>query len=329
MRSVLAVVFVGLLAVGVAWAQDSIKLKNGDVISGALVKCDGTALTIKTSYSKGLSVDWSEVADVNMQAPARIVLKTGESFEGRLTSKGETLYIDAPGGGRAVKAADIESIGIPEVAWNGLAALTVLGVSGNTRSSALGAKGEVQRVSKENRLTLAGRADYQELEKKANVQTAFGRLRFDHQLTDSWFVGAFDEIEHDFFKNIRWRNRIGGGPGYRFINTPTMLLSALAGIAYTYTDYRNQKDDGAPTAAANEEFRWKISETQSVYQMLDFYPSLQHGSDFTFRGEAGFRQIVTSGIVLDLGIVDDYNNAPAPGRKSNDFRYQLSIGYVW
>ncbi|HVM97498.1 MAG TPA: DUF481 domain-containing protein [Candidatus Acidoferrales bacterium] len=328
MKIVLTAIAVGLLAVGAASAQDSVKLKNGDVVSGSLVAYDGTALVMKTPYNKALNVDWGEVVGVDTQQPMRVVLKSGEVIEGRLVSKDGGVYIDGPGG-HAVQPADIETIGVPEVAWSGLAGVTILGATGNTRSLALGAKTEVQRLTKVDRFTVSGRADYQEIDKKSSVQTAFGRIRLEHQLTDAWFVGVFDEIEHDFFKNIRYRNRIGVGPGYRFINTPTMLLSAMVGIAYTYTDYRNQKDEGAPSAVGNQEFRWKLSDSQTMYELFDIYPSLEHGSDFTFRGEAGFRQTITDGIVLDLGFVDDYNHEPAPGSKTNDFRYQLSVGYIW
>jgi putative salt-induced outer membrane protein YdiY len=329
MSKALAVLALGVALAGPALAQDTVKLKNGDVLTGTLVKIAGGALVMETSYSKEIKVDLAEVTAVETKTPARVVLTSGEVIEGRFVNRSGVIYLEGPSGARQVSLASLESVGIPEVAWSGLVGATVLGTAGNSRTSALGAKAQAERVTKENKLSLAARADYQEREKQATVQNAFGRIRFDHQLTATWFVGAFDEAEHDFFKDIRIRNRIGGGPGYRFINTPDMLLSALVGIAFTHTNYRNQRDDNFASAVVSEELQWKLSERQLIYQSLDLYPSLQSASDFTARAEAGFRQTVVAGVFVDLGFIDDYNNQPASGRKSNDFRYALTLGYLW
>jgi putative salt-induced outer membrane protein YdiY len=320
----------GLLLAAPAWAGDDVVfLKNGDKVSGTVVKIDGGAVTITTGYAKEVTISQDEVAGVDMRAPARIVLTTGEAFVGRLEREGDVLHLMTDAGPRDVQVADIESVGVPEVAWANLVGLSVLGTTGNTRSSAIGAKAELIRTTKANKLSIGGRADYQERDQATTVQTAFGRIRFDHNLTPSWFLGVFDEAEHDFFKNIRIRNRFGVGPGYRIINTKSMLLSAFGGVAYTYVNFRNAPDDNFATAVVSEEFRWNIAEAQLLYQLLDIYPNLQHGSDWSMRAEVGFRQNIAAGIFLDLALVDEYNHNPAPGRQTNDFRYTVSLGYAW
>lgn len=321
-----------LLAIAVpVWAVDDVVyLKNGDKVSGTLSKLEGGTVTMTTAYSKEVKLSQAEIAAIDTQVPTRVVLTSGEAFIGRFVRKGDQLYLETEGAGaRAVQLSEIESIAIPEVAWANLVGFSLLGTTGNTKSAALGAKAEFVRTTKTNKLSIGGRGDYQERDHSATVQNAFGRIRFDHQLTDEWFVGAFDEIEHDFFKNIRVRNRVGFGPGYRFIHTPTMLLSTFAGIAYTYVNYRNQPDDNFPTAVFSEEFRWNISDAQLLYQTLDIYPSLEQASDWTLRGEVGFRQNVAAGLFLDVALIDEYDHDPAPGRQTNDFRYTVSLGYAW
>lgn len=328
-RGWLALVWGLVLAVPAWSADDTVYLKNGDKVSGSLVKVEGGAVLIKTAYAKEVTISQEEIAGFDMQSPMRIVLATGEAFIGRLERKEDVLYLMSDAGPREVQPGDIESVGVPEVAWANMVGFSLLGTTGNTQSAALGAKAEFIRTTKRNKLSIGGRADYQEREQDTTVQTAFGRIRFDHNLSERWFVGVFDEVEHDFFKNIRIRNRLGVGPGYRFIHTKTMLLSAFTGVAYTYVNFRNAPDDNFPTAVISEEFRWNISDSQLLYQLLDIYPNLTHGSDWSLRAEIGFRQNVAAGLFLDLALVDEYNNNPAPGRQTNDFRYSVSLGYAW
>lgn len=333
----------GILAIAwLAWpllAQaDVVELANGDRLSGEVVKIEAGAVTVNTAHSGEVKIGVADVAGIEMEKPLGFLLLNGEAVQGRLHRQGEELWLDTGGPeARAITLAEIESAGVPEVAWSRLVGLSLLGSLGNTVSAALGGKAEATRTTKWNKFAIGVRGDYQERRednggtksRSATVQNAFGRIRFDQQLTKRFYVGVFDDVEHDFFKDIRLRNRVGVGPGYRFLDTPAFFLSGFVGIAHTFVDFRKSPDANFATAVFSEEFRWKISDMQLVYQLLDIYPNLQNGSDWTLRAEAGFRQTVFAGLFLDLNLIDEYNHAPAPGRKTNDIRYSVSLGYLW
>jgi hypothetical protein len=80
----LLIVIIGcfLLASVVPGNAGEVIMKNGDRISGAIVKKDGKLLIVKTSYAGDISINWEDVntlsSDVNMQ----IVLADGTSING-------------------------------------------------------------------------------------------------------------------------------------------------------------------------------------------------------------------------------------------------------
>lgn len=64
MRKVCLAVVVGLLACTVQATADTLKLKNGDRLTGTIVKADEKALVIKTEYAGPITVNWDAIQEV-------------------------------------------------------------------------------------------------------------------------------------------------------------------------------------------------------------------------------------------------------------------------
>ena len=64
MRKVCLAVVVGLLACTVQATADTLKLKNGDCLTGTIVKADEKALVIKTEYAGPITVNWDAIQEV-------------------------------------------------------------------------------------------------------------------------------------------------------------------------------------------------------------------------------------------------------------------------
>src|SRR5947209_18565290 len=64
---------------------DQVTLKNGDRLTGAVAKMDGTKLTFKTELASEVSIDWSNVTDLTSKAKVYVGLKKGQVVEGELT----------------------------------------------------------------------------------------------------------------------------------------------------------------------------------------------------------------------------------------------------
>jgi hypothetical protein len=100
MKSILRAGILAALILAVAWA-DQITLRNGDRITGAIVKKDATTLTIKSESMGTITLPWDQVESVRSDAPLNVVLPdrtvqaTLDSKDGRIQLKEQQQTIEA------------------------------------------------------------------------------------------------------------------------------------------------------------------------------------------------------------------------------------------
>ena len=68
------------------WA-DEVQLKNGDRITGTIVRMENKTLTVTTSYAGEIAIKWDQVETVETDSTVRVVLKDKTSGVGILKSK--------------------------------------------------------------------------------------------------------------------------------------------------------------------------------------------------------------------------------------------------
>src|SRR5690606_9444299 len=78
-----------MLILAASWAglpqlvsADEIRLKNGDVITGTIVKKETTVVVFRTTYAGDINVQWSEVSSLSSDKPVHLVLSDGSSLHG-------------------------------------------------------------------------------------------------------------------------------------------------------------------------------------------------------------------------------------------------------
>lgn len=319
-----------LLVVVAPLAADQVELKNGDHLSGTVVKYTGETLVFTTPYAKEIPIAWAEVQSLSTDAPYWVKLTSGEYVSARFVSHGDGVHLESETveGTGPVALADVVTIGIPPGArWGADVKAVLNGSQGNTETLAFGAAAEATRETDADRLRFGGLIARESRDSEDTVKNTRGWGSYDYHLGAHWDVGGFVTLEYDHFKDLDLRTVVGAGPGYRFIDDKTMLFKVHAGLAYVNENFSNESDNDYITAVVGDEFRWSISESRSVYQLLDVYPSLAEGKDVFLHAEVGFRQSLMQGLFLEVALVDDFDNLPAQGTKKNDFRYLLQLGY--
>lgn len=331
----------------VAHAADVVTFKNGDRISGAIVKMDGENLVITTPYVEKMSVAWKEVATVESDAAHIVRVKPGDFVTTRLQASADGIVLagDTLRGARTLRPDEIASIDIPPGAhWEGTLQANVAGTAGNIQTFAMGGMGEAIRKTDDDRLRFGASTEVREAQTEQNgrkklVQTGQAHRAwalYDYNLDAHWSLGGYTRFEHDKFKDLNYRALVGGGPRYRFFDTKEKLLSVYLGLAYIYEDFNSRVLLVDPTAdksrdfvslALGDEFKMNVTDTLSVYQSLDVYPNVEDFQDTLFHAEAGLRQKLIGGLFVGIGLGDDFDNKPAKGRKKNDFLYTGTVGY--
>src|ERR1039457_1856189 len=97
------------LSVSAAWA-DQVVLKNGDRVTGSIVKKDAKNLTIKTDHFGVVTTSWDQVESVTADKPVHIVLADGKTVQGTLATTGGKVEVTTKDAKLSLAPADVAPI---------------------------------------------------------------------------------------------------------------------------------------------------------------------------------------------------------------------------
>ncbi|MCS1411711.1 MAG: hypothetical protein M2R45_04913 [Verrucomicrobia subdivision 3 bacterium] len=178
-----------------------------------------------------------------------------------------------------------------------------------------------------NELSTGINGSYGEVESAKNNEVLRGTAQYNRLLgkTDSYFYGKADLL-HDAVADVEHRLRVSTGYGYYFINNDKMKLSAEIGTGYIVEKLGGGEDDYL-TLRAGEKFEYNINERARLWQSTEWLPQVEDFSNYLLVAEFGVESDLTEKMSLRVSLQDNYDNQPAPSRKSNDLRLVTGIGY--
>lgn len=317
---------------------DTIKLKNGDVLTGKVIKKETDKLIFKTSYAGELKVTWSDIATLNTDAPVKVYLADDSSFDATLQKRSLGRVKVVNSGLEMSKELDLKEVSYinpsPEVSgegvsWKGHADLGGAITQGNSDTSTLRFDTEAIARTKDNRLTLGGYVNRAKSNDESTEFNSKGYTQLDHFLTKKWFVYVNGSAEHDKFRDIKKRTNVGLGSGYQIFERPDLNLSVEGGVNYVNVDYKDAEDESYPSG------RWALKYDQLLFANVKFYHqhevlvSLEDTEDTLVFTKTGLRVPIAKNIDASTELNVDYDNQPAAGRERLDKTLLFSLGYGW
>lgn len=318
---------------------DKVKLNNGDILTGEVVRKDDKVLELNTSYAGKISIAWKEIASIHTEKPQQVMLTDDSIVNATITPQTDgkgSLKIEGLDKANDINLAQIKFINPTPIEsgigimWSGNVNLSGAMTKGNADNAQLRLAGEAVAQSKQNRYTIGAVANRAE----SNSQNIEENLRFytqyDHYFSDRWYVYANASAEYDPFRDINLRTRIGSGVGYSIFKTADTTLDVELGLSYINTDFDTAEDD--QTAAG----RWALRYNQKLFggKLIAFHNhellfGLEDINDSLLFTQTGLRFPIYAGINASTQLNVDYAKTPAPGRKSTDTTLLLGLDYGW
>src|SRR6202165_590874 len=78
---------------------DQVTLKNGDRLTGSIVKSDAKTLLIKTEFAGEVNVQWDAVSGMVSSQSLHLALKDGQTIVGPGRAGGNKVEVASEGGG--------------------------------------------------------------------------------------------------------------------------------------------------------------------------------------------------------------------------------------
>ena len=130
-----------------AWA-DLVVLKNGDRVTGSIIKKDGKNLVIKTDHFGIVTTPWDQVESVKADKPVNVVTADGKTVQGTIATTAGKVEVVTSGAKLSLAPAEVAAIrddaeqkaydrmlkpGWGQL-WAGAGSIGFAGTSGNSRT---------------------------------------------------------------------------------------------------------------------------------------------------------------------------------------------------
>jgi len=350
LRSFLSGVFLCVCAS--AALADQVTLKNGDRLTGTIVKSDAKTLLLKTDFAGDVNLQWDAVTSIVSTQPLHLALKDGQTIVGIVTTSESKFEVATQDTGSVTASKDIV-VGVRDEAeqkayddqierlrhphltdfWSGLLDTGLSVTRGNSQSLTYTLSGKAARVTERDKISVYSTAIYSNSTVNGvNSTTAHairGGIRGDLNVSNHLFVFGFTDFEYDQFQDLNLRNVLGGGFGYHVINTKAMTFDVFGGGSY------NQAFYGAVAATASEPampavtrktgeivlgetFNARLNSRTTVTEQFSIYPNISETGTYRFQFDATAATRLKNWLSWQVTYSDRYLSNPLPGFKSND-----------
>jgi hypothetical protein len=338
--------FLVCLSLRPAWA-DQVVLKNGDRVTGSIVKKDGKDLTIKSDHFGVITTSWEQVESIKTEKPINVVLKDGRTAQGTLATAAGKVEVATQTAKLSVTQTEITTIrdadeqkvyerlqrpGLGQL-WAGTASIGFAGTSGNARTLTFTTGVNAARVTRTDKTSLyfnTIKASALANGKSADTaQAVRGGIAYDHNVRPRLFANVFNDYEYDKFQNLDLRFVLGGGLGFHAIKTERSQLDLLGGADYNRSSFSTPLTRNSAEAFWGDEYTLKVHTATSLVQTFRMFNDLTNTGTYRVNFDVGATTKVSKWLNWNLSLSDRYLNHPAMGRKTNDLLYTTGLGIAF
>jgi putative salt-induced outer membrane protein YdiY len=352
-----------LLGFSAAVFADQITLKNGDRLTGTVVKSDGKTLVLHTDAAGDVTIDFEKIDSIKSDEELHVSLKGGKTAVGPVTTSDGKIQVatktagtvEAPKEEVTLIRNDAEQLAYDKSlhpglmhGWNGGANVGFSIARGNSQTENLALAFNAVHPTLNDKITLYASSidtknDLATPSTVANLNQ--GGLRYDRNLRPRLFVFGAADFMSNALQFLDLRQVYTGGFGYHAIKSDNTTLDFLGGINYTHETYSNGTEI-APTPPSTtptgiftsygktnkfaaltlgEELNHKLGKSTVVTQNFYFYPDLQDTSQYRVTFNLGTVTKISKWLGWQNQFGDIYVTNPPIGSKKNDVIFTTGL----
>ena len=344
---------IALFGFSTALFADQVTLKNGDRLTGTVVKSDGKTLTLHTDAAGDVTLKFDSIQEIKTEAELHVGLKGGKTAVGPVSTSDGKLEIatrtsgtvEAPKEDVTVIRNDAEQQAYDKSlhpgltrGWNGGVNLGFSVARGNSDTENLALAFNAVHPTLHDKITLYASSIYTKNDLPAPGSVAAnveqGGLRYDRNINSRTFGFAGADFQANALQFLDLRAVYTGGFGYHAIKSDITTLNFMGGINYTHETYSNGPVNTPVTVpptfqsygvtnkfvalTLGEELNHKLGKSTVVTQNVYFYPDLQDTSNYRAAFNLGTVTKISKWLGWQNQFGDIYVSNPPIGAKKND-----------
>ncbi len=322
-------------------------LKNGDRLTGSIVKKDGKNITIKTDEFGVVTATWDHVQSIRADKPLSFVLPNGKTVQGTVATTNGKVEVATKDANLSLTPSEVGTIrdeaeqkayerlltpGWGQL-WAGTGSIGFAGTSGNAKTLTFTTGINAARITNTNKASLYfNTIKASALVNGKNSDTAQairGGIGYDHDLRPRLFVNVFNDYEYDKFQNLDLRFVLGGGVCFHAVKTESSRLDLLAGADFNRTSFSTPLTRKSAELYWGDEYSLKVNNATSLVQSFRMFNDLTNTGTYRMSFDVGASTKLGKWLIWSVSLGDRYLNHPAPSRKTNDFLYTKGLGITF
>ena len=329
---------------------DQINLKNGDRLSGTILKSDKESLSIKSEFVGEVKVQWPAIEAISSDQPLYITLKDGQIIVGTVATIQGRIEVETTQAGKVTISkeaielirskeeqtayqAQIDRLRHPKLSdfWSGLVDAGLSVTRGNAETTTFALSMQAARTTPRDRLSvyaaslLAKNKDKTTDETVTIAKALRGGLRYDFNLSERLFAFALTDLEHDKFQQLDLRLVLGGGLGFHAKKTERTRVDLFGGGSLNQEYFSTGLSRKSGEILMGEELSHKLSKSTSLSERLVFYPNLSEGGEYRTTFDMAAVTRLGRSLSWQVTLSDRYLSNPIPGIEKNDLLLTTGI----
>lgn len=361
LRNFSTLTLIALFALSSSLFADQVTLKNGDRLTGTVVKSDGTVLVLHTDAAGDVTIQFATIQEIKTDAELHVTLKDGKTAVGPVTTTDGKIEIASKTGG-TVEASkddvklirnDAEQLAFDKSqhpglmhGWNGGANVGFSIARGNSETDNLALALNAVHPTVNSKITIYANSinTQNNLASPSTVANLIqAGFRYDRDLNPRLFAfGAADFMSNEL-QFLDLRAVYGGGLGFHVIKSDPTTFDILTGVNYTHETYSNGPLNVPPTIPPSyvsygvtnkfaaltlgEEFDHKFGKSTVMTENAYFFPNLQDTSEYRATFTLGTVTKISNWLGWQNQFGDIYVSNPPIGAKSNDLILTTGINF--
>lgn len=344
----LFVVVTGVFCINVF--ADQIGLKNGDRLTGTIIKSDQESLSLKSEFAGEVKVQWKSIEAISSSNPLHITLKDGQVIVGTVATADGKIEVQTADAGKVTVQkeavqfirskqeqmsyeAEINRLRHPKLSdfWSGSVDAGFSTTRGNSDTTTFAVGMQGARTTQTDRLSVYAASLFAKNKDKTTGQTVTtakairGGIRYDFNLSERLFAFALADLDHDKFQQLDLRVVLGGGLGFHAKKTERTRFDLFSGGALNQEYFSTGLSRKSGEALVGEELAHSLSKSTSLTERLVFYPNLSEPGVYRATFDASAVTRLSRLLSWQITLSDRYVSNPMPGIRKNDILMNTGI----
>ncbi len=318
-----------------------VTLRNGDRVSGDIVRADTRSLTVDTQLMGTVSIPLESVATLSSEQTLYLGLDDGRTVAGAVAMEDGEVWVRPTADGplvlsrdsvRTIRSAREEETHQAEVEryqdpgllalWGGYVETGFSLASGNSDTLTFTTGLNATRQTPRDKTSVYIQSLYSHSgaggESTTTASAIRGGGRYEVFLNERLTACGYGDVEHDEFQKLDLRLVPGAGLGYYLVQRDDTQFQVFSGINLNREYFSDDPDRTSGEVKLGQELSTRLTSRFGLRQRFSLFPNITGSGAYRFVFDTAAVASLNKWLAWHVSFNDRYVSNPAPGAESND-----------